>query len=127
MKSENLITMSRTELNRQSVMQKIQDKQLSQVKAAEILNMSLRQVQRMWARYKAEGPEGLISRKRGKAPNNVIPEHIKQDVIAIIRENYPDFGPTLVVEKLIENHQIYYVKETIRKWMIEAQLWTPRN
>ena len=69
MKSENLITMSRTELNRQSVMQKIQDKQLFQVKAAEILKMSLRQVQRMWARYKAEGPEGLVSRKRGKTPN----------------------------------------------------------
>ncbi len=108
-------------------MAKIQERRITQTKAAEILNMSLRQVQRLYARYKAEGPQGLVSRKRGKTPNNLIPNGIKQHAIAIIKEKYPDFGPTFAAEKLFEVHHLYFAKETIRKWMIEAELWIPRE
>ena len=124
---EKLITMSHAELNRQSVMLKIEQKKISQTKAALVLNLSLRQLQRIYARYKVEGPEGLVSRKRGKKPNNTTPDNIKQNVINIIREKYPDFGPTFAAEKIDEIHGIYFCKETVRKWMIEANLWMPRD
>jgi len=52
---EKLITMSHTELNRHSVMFKIEQKKISQTKAALVLNLSLRQLQRIYARYKVEG------------------------------------------------------------------------
>lgn len=124
---EQLLTMNHKELNLQVIMNKIQEKRLTQVKAAEILNLSLRQVQRWYARFRQEGPQGLISRKRGKTPNNVIPEETKRHVIGIIQETYADFGPTLAAEKLYEDHNLYFATETIRKWMMEAELWIPRE
>lgn len=124
---EQLITMSNNELNRQNVMEKIKDKRLTQVKAAQMLNMSLRQVQRLYARYKKEGSSGLVSRKRGKTPNNVTPETIRLNILSIIKEKYHDFGPTFVAEKLFEVHNLHFAVETIRKWMIDAELWTTRK
>lgn len=51
MHRDQLITMSHKELNRQSVMERIQEKRLTQVKAAQMLNMSLRQIQRLLVTY----------------------------------------------------------------------------
>jgi hypothetical protein len=48
-------------------------------------------------------------------------------VLAIIREWYWDFGPTLVAEKLREVHGITLGRETLRLWMIEAGLWLDRK
>ena len=44
-----------------------------------------------------------------------------------LRERYSDFGPTLVREKLAENHGIVFGKETLRRLMIKARLWMPHK
>ena len=48
-------------------------------------------------------------------------------MIAILRERYADFGPTLATEKLAERHQIVLAKETVRRIQIDAGLWIPRK
>jgi hypothetical protein len=40
-------------------------------------------------------------------------------VVKILRESYPDFGPTLAAEKLQQRHGITVAKETIRRILIE--------
>ena len=47
--------------------------------------------------------------------------------LAIIRERYADFGPTLACEKLRECHGIRLAKETVRRLMTDAGLWMPRR
>jgi hypothetical protein len=47
--------------------------------------------------------------------------------VAIIKERYSDFGPTLACEKLRECHEVLLAKETVRQLMIAAGLWTPRR
>jgi hypothetical protein len=47
--------------------------------------------------------------------------------VAIIKERYIDFGPTLACEKLRECHDLKLAKETVRRLMIDARLWTPRR
>ncbi len=47
--------------------------------------------------------------------------------MAIIRERYWDFGPTLAAEKLREVHGIAIGRETLRQWMIEDGLWLDRK
>jgi len=46
--------------------------------------------------------------------------------MALVRERYADFGPTLACEKLWECHGIGLAKETVRRWMRDAGLWIPR-
>ncbi|WP_118186248.1 ISNCY family transposase, partial [Paraburkholderia phosphatilytica] len=55
------------------------------------------------------------------------PMNLRGRVIAIIRERYADFGPTLAREKLVECHGIRLAKETLRQWMYDAGLWVPRR
>jgi hypothetical protein len=45
--------------------------------------------------------------------------------IGIIRERYPDFGPTLAAEKPAELHDIHLARET--QWMRTAGLWKDRR
>jgi hypothetical protein len=47
--------------------------------------------------------------------------------VAIIKERYCDFGPTLAGEKLAQFHDCRVSRETLRKWMIEDGLWLDRR
>jgi hypothetical protein len=73
------------------------------------------------------GPAGLVSGHREKSSNNRLDATIADRAVAIIRERYADFGPTLACEKLGECHGIRLAKETVRHLMTEADLWIPRK
>lgn len=120
-----LVTMSQKELNRISVLQQVCDKLLTQSAAAKLLNISVRQLQRVLARYFSYGAAGSASRKRGMPASNRVPDDLKMQVLALLREKYSDFGPTLATEKLSERHQIMISTETVRHWMIADGLWVP--
>jgi hypothetical protein len=47
--------------------------------------------------------------------------------MAIVRERYADFGPTLAAEKLAELHDLPVSRETLRRWMSAAGLWKARR
>jgi hypothetical protein len=44
-------------------------------------------------------------------------------VLTLYKERYPDFGPTLATEKLLEVDGIRLSDETLRKWLIEIGMW----
>ena len=115
--------MSHAEIDRLEVVQKITGKQITQVEAARLLSISYRQVKRIVKKYRQHGVTALVSKRRGKPANNRITSTIKQTALALIRDNYHDFAPTLAHEKLIECHDIRCSVETLRKWMIEDDLW----
>ncbi|HHK8151035.1 TPA: helix-turn-helix domain-containing protein [Serratia marcescens] len=118
-----LVTMSQKELNRISVLQQACDKHLTQAAAAKLLKLSVRQLQRILARYLADGAAGITSRKRGNLANNRTPDDLKLRVLTLLREKYGDFGPAFATEKLRERHQISISVETVRHCMITDGLW----
>jgi len=109
-----------------SILQQVQDKHISQVKAAAILKISDRQIRNLLHVLQSEGPKGLISKKRGRISNNSLPQALKEEVVELIKAHYDDFGPTLAKEKLAERHQITMSVETVRKLMIQHKLLVPR-
>ncbi len=121
-----LFIMSKKELYRLEVIKKVSEKRLSQVQAANQLQITTRQVRRLLRSYISLGPEGLSSRHRNKPSNNKISNSLIEAAIKLITDNYHDFGPTFAAEKLAELHNIYLSKETIRKLMIQAGIWIPR-
>lgn len=121
-----IITMSMREIDRLKTVQAVVDGNLRPMVAATRLDLTTRQVQRLVNRYRAEGVTGLVSRKRGRAANNQLAPHLALSALTIIRDRYADFGPTLACEKLRELHGISLSKETIRRLMTEAGMWTPR-
>src|SRR5438132_140747 len=119
--------MSDGELSRLEVLRDMDQRRLTTEAAAQLLGLERRQVFRLVKAYRSEGATGLISKRRGRASNRRKPEEIRNKVLAIIREQYWDFGPTLVAEKLREVHEIVLGRETLRLWMIEAGIWADRK
>jgi hypothetical protein len=91
------ITMSMRDIDRLKIVQAIIDGHLKASVAANRLQLTKRQVNRLVQRYRADGAAGLISRQRGQ----------------------PGYW------QLIGG--IVLAKETVRKLMTEAGLWIPRK
>ena len=127
MAATDRITMTMRELDRFKVIQSVVDGLLKPWRAAERLALTTRQVRRLAARLREQGPPGLISGRCAKPSNHRIDAGLAVRAVAIIKERYADFGPTLACEKLRECHNLKLAKETVRRLMIDAGLWTPRR
>lgn len=120
---DELLTMSKREITRLEVMQRLSDKRLSQKEAAQVLGISIRHVKRIWQAFRIQGAKGLISTRRGKPSNNHLDAGIVQQALDLIKEKYADFGPTLAHEKLTEVHGLKLSDESVRRIMIEEGIW----
>jgi hypothetical protein len=74
-----------------------------------------------------EGDRAVVHRLRGRASSRKIRGPVREKAVEWVREEYRDFGPTLASEYLAERHGIRVSRETLRGWMIAAQLWRPRR
>jgi len=124
---DELLPMSKRELTRLEVMQRIKDKRLTQKEAARILSLSVRQIKRLYRAYKAQGARGLVSRRRGKPSNNQLEAEMQQKAIDLLYEHYRDFGPTLAHEKLTEKHKLRISRESVRRIMMAEGMWKAKR
>src|SRR5258708_7997083 len=117
-----VIAMSRTEIDRMSVLQDLAASRIKVTEAATLMGLGRRQVFRLAKAYGRHGPQALVSRRRGRPSNRCYPTALHAEVIGIIRERYSDFGPTLAAEKLAELHYIRLSPETGRQCIVPAGL-----
>jgi len=126
-KVDELLTMSSKEISKLEVMQRLKEKSLSQRAAAEMLNVSVRQVKRMFKSYREKGAAGLVSQRRGRVSNHRLGEETLERALDLLGSKYRGFGPTLACEKLVEVEGIKISKESVRKMMMVAGLWKARR
>ncbi len=121
--------MNGRELKRAAVFSRVAEKAWTLVQAAERVAVSYRQGKRLWKRYQAEGPAGLVHGNVGRASNRAKPESLRRQVLGLIRKKYGGepgqrFGPTLAAEHLAQEDGIEIGVETLRGWMLEEGLWS---
>jgi transposase len=126
-KEMDLLTMSKKEVNRLEVLQRVDDKRMKQKAAAEQLGVSERQVKRLLRRYRQQGARGLLSKRRGKPSNNQLAEVTKRNVLDLLKSKYKGFGPTLACEKLVEVEGLRISKESVRQLMQAEGLWKAKK
>src|SRR5271154_5843391 len=119
--------MSKQDLRRIEVLTEVLAGQRTTVSAASILNMSVRQAQRLLKRYQDGGGAALIHKARGRTASNRINVGIRDYALELVRQNYRDFGPTLAAEALRERHGLEVSRETLRKWMVDSGVWLSRK
>ena len=124
---DRLLTMSEKEISRLEAMKLIQAKLKTQKEAGEILGISERQIKRLWKRYREEGAEGVVSRRRGKPSNNRMAKETQEAAVNWLHSRYSDFGPTLACEKLVEVHGLKISVGSVRRIMIEEGIWKPKK
>src|SRR5262245_23036339 len=97
--------MSEEEIRRAGVFRRVEQEELTQKEAAELLGLSYRQVKRMYRRFSAEGAPGLVHRSAGRPSNRARPAKERKQILALVRKHYGGgpgerFGPTLAAEHL---------------------------
>ena len=100
---------------------------ITQRQAAEEIGQTERHIRRLLVKLK-EGDQAVIHALRGRRSNRKVDEKRKSKAMAILGQHiYRGFGPTLAGEYLAKHHQIVVSRETVRTWMIEAQLWRSKK
>src|SRR5512136_1839762 len=123
---EDIIAMTKRELERYQIIARCLRKEILQAKAGELLGLSERQIRRMVKRVRSSGMRGLKHGNRGRtSPRKMGPE-LEQKITSIIAKQYPDFTPLHAAEKLWERHRIRVSRETVRRLMMAQGLWKRR-
>jgi transposase len=117
------LAMGTKELTRGKVMAMVSEGKISLNEAAGRLGVSYRQALRIKAADEARGDVGLIHGNQGRVSNHTIAAAVRERVLRVYRERYPDFGPTFAVEKLGEVEGIKVSDETLRQWLMAEGLW----
>jgi len=124
---KEIIAMTRKELDRYETIKNLIAKAINGTDAAKLLNLSVRQVKRLKAGVKLSGANGVIHKLRGRESNRRTDCLVWQKAKDLIVKFYPDFGPTLAHEKLVENHRVKLGVGTIRNLMISEKIWMTKK
>ena len=119
--------MSDKEIQRLAVLQDVRDHRITQVRAAEILNLSTRQITRLLQKLNQDGVSGMAHASRGQPGHRRHDDLLKAKCLSIIAEHLLGFGPTLAHEKLSSMFDLNILVETLRRWMTANDLWIPRS
>lgn len=124
MEEKGIISMRIKDLKRFHIIQKVNERGIQQKKAAELLDLSTRQIRRILNEFRAQGAKRLVHKARGRPSNRKHPDAFKKKVLRCYETQYPGFGPTLACEKLLERNKIRIGRETLRRWLLHEGLWT---
>ena len=121
--------MSTRELERVEIMGRVSSRELKLQDAAAMLQVSYRQVKRLWRRYREVGSRGLQHGNAGRASHRSKPAKFRRQVLRLIQQKYSGsekerFGPTLAAEHLAEEDGVVIDHETLRRWMLGEGLWS---
>ncbi len=118
------IVFNEVEMDRLCVLRQVKERQLTQEEAGKRLGVTSRQIRRLLKRVEENGHQGVKRKKT--LSNRSFSKDFKTLVMAEVKVNYADFGPTFAAEKLLERNELSINRETLRQWMVEEGLWNRR-
>src|SRR5712691_724961 len=125
---EGQLLMTQADRDQLVTLKKSKRNLITQREAAEELELSIRQVQRLLYGLKQRGDKAVVHGLRGRASNRRIEEQIERQAVQILSARvYEGFGPTLAAEYLESKHGIEASKETVRQWMMRGKLWRAKK
>src|SRR3990170_3821162 len=121
--------MSVRELTRVEVLARVKAGALTVRSAAVLLHVGYRQAKRLVRQYRARGAKGLRHGNAGRRSNHARPAAEREQILALIRQKYSGpidvrFGPTLAAEHLASEDGMTVHRDTLRRWMLAAGLWS---
>jgi hypothetical protein len=119
--------MSDKERVRMELLWRVKRKEITLVRAAELGGLSVRQMRRLWKRYRTRGDRGLVHGLRGRRSNRRIDDATRRAVVELCRHKYPDFGPTFACQKLAAEDGHHLSPDTLTNLLKEQGLWQPRR
>jgi hypothetical protein len=121
---DEVLNMGMKDRDRLCVIRNTLSRKITQIAAAEILRLSLRQVQRVCAAVRRHGDGGILHGLRGQPSNHRFDEELLGQALSALHDPlWEGFGPVFAREKLEELHGIVLGKTTVRSLMLVTNLW----
>jgi transposase len=118
--------MSQNERDILTIMRPVLLGERTQVEAARLLDLSVRQVRRLMRKLQEGGDAALVHGLRGRPSNHRLDPALRHKVVQAYRQRYGDFGPTFACEKLAEEG-LEVSPDTLRRWLLAEGLWQRRR
>ena len=128
MKTRETITLDARAQQRLMVLTHVLARELDPAIAAQALELSERQVQRLTERLRTQGAAGLVHGNRGRGPVNRTSELRRSRVVESASGSLAGFNPVHLSECLAEaDEPIELSARTVRRILAEAGLRPPRT
>src|SRR5438552_6346749 len=124
---QETFTLSQKELQRVVVISHCVKGDLACARAAELLDLSPRQVKRLKARYRQGGEAAMAHASRGRPSPRRLPRHLRQRVLHLARTRYLGFNDHHLAEKLQAVEGFSVSRETLRRLLRQAGMGSPRK
>lgn len=124
---EETISLNKKEQRRVLVLNRVIAGQLTAEGAAELLELSERQIWRILAAYREEGAAALVHGNRDREPANAMAEGVRKRVVALAGDKYEGFNHQHLTERLNEEEGIALSRSSVRRILLEAGLKSPRK
>lgn len=108
------------------VIKKLVETNGNKKRAAIELDVTVRQINRMIAGYKAYGKEFFIHGNRGRQPQHTLSIELKQQIIDLYTSKYWDCNYSFFTELLAKHESINVSESVVRKILIEEYLISPK-
>ena len=127
MKREELYHMTKKEMVRLKVAERLVEGQMKVEEAARILNISTRQVIRIKKGVKKIGPEAVIHGNRKRKPVNATDNIVKDLVVSLKKDKYEGANFSHFAELLGEDEKISLSQPTVHRILTCAGIKSPRK
>src|SRR4030065_1977004 len=121
------LTLTTKEQNRLQILNGVLEKYWLMREAAKVMGVSERQGWRILPAYRKEGAAALAHGNRGRAPANITPLAICQQVITMAKGRYSGVNHTHLAELLVEREGVTISRSTLRRLLTGAGLSSPRR
>ena len=120
------VTLGPDEQRRLYVLTELLAGRLTTIEAALALDMSIRHLKRLKARYRREGIAALAHGNRGRHPWNAVPDDLAGRVVELARTCYAGLNHSHLADLLTEREGITLERSTVRRLLVRAGLRSPR-
>src|SRR5258708_19754627 len=119
------VTLSQKELQRGAVISGCVQGELACARAAELLNLTPRQVKRLKPRSRQGSAAALAHANRGRPSHRRWPERTRQAVLRLARSKYAGFNDHHLHDKLVEQEGFALSRESLRRLLRAAGIGSP--
>jgi transposase len=125
--SQETFRVSQKELQRVAVIASCVKGDLACARAAELLDLTPRQIKRLKARYRQGSAAALAHASRGRPSHRRLPDAVREQIVGLARTTYAGFNDHHLCQKLVEREGFSLSRETLRRLLRKQGLGPPRK
>jgi len=125
--SQETFRVSQKELQRVAVIASCVKGDLACARAAELLDLTPRQIKRLKARYRQGSAAALAHASRGRLSHRRLPDAVREQIVGLARTTYAGFNDHHLCEKLVEREGFSLSRETLRRLLRKQGLGPPKK